>query len=481
MYESGGKAWFKHIDFMILDLLCLELSFVISFLIRFHGFRTYLLGKQIDFNNPYQRNMLFLLLIHLCIYIFSEPYSGILRRGFLSECKKVFIYNMTVLVSLVMMFFITHSSIMYSRIVIFLIPSIDFVIMILYRELYKRFLRARINNSSRQDCILLITPRSHVQELIGAFNKGRINTIKPVGIVLLGESGKETSIKGIPVVGNEENIYEYARNHVVDEVLMFMESDKATEIARTFNSMGITVHICLDSLISMDKVLLNNINGIDVVTTYRNTITPGQLFVKRMIDIIAGLVGSVLTILLTIIIAPMIWIADPGPIFFRQERVGRNGRTFKMWKFRTMVKNADEMKKDLMELNEVDSDKMFKLDNDPRIIGINKKFSVGAFLRNTSLDEFPQFFNILFGQMSLIGTRPPTLDEYETYQLHHKGRLALRPGLTGMWQVYGRSNITDFEKVVKLDKFYIDHCCIALDVKILVKTFKVVFEREGAK
>lgn len=487
MYESGGKSWFKHIDFMLLDLLFLELCYVLSFFIRFPNGQMYDLIDEFSFNNPYQRTMVFLVLIHLCIVIFAEPYSGILRRNFLSECKKVFLYNLSVLVGMVMVFFITHSSVLYSRIVIFLIPSLNFFVMLIYRCLYKHFLRRRVYNGARQDCILLVTPQDKVKEFVDALTNTKISMVKPVGIVLLDDEAGEAGaldvkeLYGIPVVGDKNSIYEYARTNVVDEVLLYIGSAEAAEITQTFNSMGITVHICLDSLIHMDKAILNEINGISVVTAYRSIITPGQLLVKRIIDILAGLVGSLITIVLTIFVAPMIWLQDPGPVFFRQERVGRNGRTFKMWKFRTMVVNADELKKDLMDQNEVESGNMFKMENDPRIIGINKKFSVGAFLRNTSLDEFPQFFNILFGSMSLIGTRPPTLDEYEMYQLHHKGRLALRPGLTGMWQVYGRSNITDFEKVVKLDKFYIDHCCLSLDVKILLKTFQVVVKREGAK
>ena len=481
MYESNGKSWLKHIDFMVLDLICLEFCYIISFYIRFQGNNVYHIIDDFNMNNPYQRTMIFLVLIHLCIIIFAEPYSGILRRSFFDEWRKVFVYNIFILIGLVMLFFITHTSVLYSRIVVFLIPALNFVCMLTYRQIYKYIIRKRVYSSNRQDCILLVAPRSFVKEYVDAYNEVKFNMVKPVGVVLLDDDTDVSEVCGLPVVGNSKDMYEYARTNVVDEVLLYMGSSETADIVHTFNSMGITVHVCVESFLHMDKAMLNEFNGISVVTAYRNVMTPGQSFVKRFFDICAGVLGSLITVILTVFIAPMIWIQDPGPVFFRQERVGRNGRTFKMWKFRTMVVNADAMKKDLMDQNEVESGNMFKMDNDPRIIGINKKFSVGAFLRNTSLDEFPQFFNILTGSMSLIGTRPPTLDEYEQYQLHHKGRLALRPGLTGMWQVYGRSNITNFEKVVKLDKFYIDHCCFALDMKILLKTVEVVVKREGAK
>ena len=203
-------------------------------------------------------------------------------------------------------------------------------------------------------------------------------------------------------------------------------------------------------------------------------------------DIAGGLVGCLISVIIMIIFGPVIYINSPGPIFFAQERVGRNGRKFKMYKFRTMYLDAEERKKELMEQNRVKNSMMFKLDFDPRIIGNKvlpdgtKKEGIGSFLRKTSLDEFPQFFNILRGDMSLVGTRPPTVDEWEQYEPHHRARLAFRPGLTGLWQVSGRSNITDFEDVVKLDTKYIDEWSLKLDVKILCKTVKVVLKDDGA-
>jgi lipopolysaccharide/colanic/teichoic acid biosynthesis glycosyltransferase len=154
--------------------------------------------------------------------------------------------------------------------------------------------------------------------------------------------------------------------------------------------------------------------------------------------------------------------------------MGKNGRRFKMYKFRSMYMDAEERKKELAEQNKM-SGLMFKVDNDPRIT------PVGRFIRKTSLDEFPQFFNILKGDMSLVGTRPPTEDEYEQYEMHHKSRLALKPGLTGMWQVSGRSEITDFEEIVKLDNEYIRNFSLGLDFKIMCRTVYVVLARKGSE
>ena len=194
----------------------------------------------------------------------------------------------------------------------------------------------------------------------------------------------------------------------------------------------------------------------------------------------------ILTGIITIFLAPAIYIASPGPIFFSQMRVGKNGKLFKIYKFRSMYMDAEERKKELMAQNKISDGLMFKMDFDPRIIGNKilpdgtRKTGIGEFIRKTSLDEFPQFINILLGDMSLVGTRPPTVDEWELYEPHHRARMSFRPGLTGMWQVSGRSNITDFEEVVKLDTQYISEWSLRLDVKILWKTVWSVLKSDGA-
>jgi lipopolysaccharide/colanic/teichoic acid biosynthesis glycosyltransferase len=199
-------------------------------------------------------------------------------------------------------------------------------------------------------------------------------------------------------------------------------------------------------------------------------------------DICGGLAGCILTGIIFLFVAPAIYIKSPGPIFFSQYRVGKNGRKFKIYKFRSMYMDAEERKKELMKQNRVSDGLMFKMENDPRVIGSEKGpgKGIGNFIRKTSLDEFPQFFNVLKGDMSLVGTRPPTVDEWEKYELHHRARLAIKPGLTGMWQVSGRSEITDFEEVVKLDTKYISEWSFMLDIKILFKTVLIVLGQKGS-
>ena len=255
------------------------------------------------------------------------------------------------------------------------------------------------------------------------------------------------------------------------------------ELTWTLLQMGVVVHIALDYTDhALPNRVVERIGGYTCMTTSINTASSIPMGLKRLTDIMAGLVGCAITGVAFIFVAPLIYKASPGPIFYCQERVGKNGRRFKMYKFRSMYMDAEERKKELMAQNKMQGN-MFKMDNDPRIIGSEKGpgKGIGNIIRSLSIDELPQFYNILRGDMSLVGTRPPTVDEVAAYDLHHKVRLSMKPGLTGMWQVSGRSEITDFEEIVRLDAYYIENWSLKLDLKIILKTFKVVFAKEGAE
>jgi lipopolysaccharide/colanic/teichoic acid biosynthesis glycosyltransferase len=192
---------------------------------------------------------------------------------------------------------------------------------------------------------------------------------------------------------------------------------------------------------------------------------------KRLVDIVGALVGLAITGLILIPIAIAIYLNNPGPIFYRQMRCGLNGRTFKIWKFRSMVVEADRLKH--LVTNEAKG-LIFKNQNDPRIT------PVGRFLRRTSLDEFPQFWNVLKGEMSMVGTRPPSVDEVMQYQRHHFQRLLVKPGMTGEWQVNGRSKIEDFERIVEMDMDYQRKWSLGYDLMVILRTLLVIFNKNGA-
>jgi lipopolysaccharide/colanic/teichoic acid biosynthesis glycosyltransferase len=193
---------------------------------------------------------------------------------------------------------------------------------------------------------------------------------------------------------------------------------------------------------------------------------------KRIIDILGAVVGLLVTVIVAIPVAIAIQLDSPGPIFYSQIRCGLNGRSFRIWKFRSMSVEADRLKH--LVKNEAKSNQIFKNENDPRITRI------GRFLRRTSLDELPQFWNVLLGEMSLVGTRPPTPDEVMHYSNHHWQRLNVKPGITGEWQANGRSSLKDFEEIVSMDLDYQRKWSIAYDITLILKTLKVVSSKSGA-
>jgi len=223
----------------------------------------------------------------------------------------------------------------------------------------------------------------------------------------------------------------------------------------------------------MSQLSTHNPKSIQVVDNANFSVHPSVTSkTKRIIDILGAVVGLGITAVITIPLAIAIQLDNPGPIFYSQIRCGLNGRPFQIWKFRSMVVGAEQLKH--LVNNQAKGNHIFKNENDPRITAI------GRFLRRTSLDEFPQFWNVLCGEMSLVGTRPPTPDEAMHYSNHHWQRLNVKPGMTGEWQVNGRSSIKDFEDIVRMDISYQRQWSIAYDLILILKTLKVVLNKNGA-
>ena len=289
----------------------------------------------------------------------------------------------------------------------------------------------------------------------------------------------ETIRISIPVVAGFDDMLEYTKKDVVDEVFIHVSYDTGRSLKpfiEEFEKMGVTVHININILDGFEeyKKSIGMLGSYPVISFATNFYDSEKMVVKRVVDIAGGLVGCAITLIAAVILCPIIKLESPGPLFFKQKRVGKNGRYFYIYKFRSMYMDAEARKKELMAQNEMKG-LMFKMKDDPRIT------KVGKFIRATSIDELPQFFNVLKGDMSLVGTRPPTVDEFKQYKIYHKRRLSIKPGITGMWQVSGRSDIEDFEEVVRLDLYYIDNWSLALDAKILCRTVAVVLGKVGSR
>ena len=457
----------KHIDFIILDLICVEVSFLLAFYIRFKT-----TGQ--DFSEGYALINWMIIIAHVAIVFFTEGYSGILKRGYFREIRAVIVYNIELMTVMLAILFFSKQSTVYSRIVIGLFFIINTVFMFGIRTIRKKYL-CRINiKTGKLNRMLLVADLKHAKKLIEGLKTYNYSSFYVEGLVILDQDMQGDKIDDIPVVANADTMYEYVKEHVVDEVFIGSGDERLGEITDRFLAMGVMVHISINRIIpKVPNATIDKINDFTLVTTSISFMSFKQKFIKRLMDIIISIPGMIITGILFIILGPIIYIQSPGPVFFKQVRVGKNGRKFKIYKFRSMYMDAEERKKELMEQNKMQG-LMFKMDDDPRITPI------GRFIRKTSLDEFPQFINIFKGDMSLVGTRPPTVDEVEKYAAHHKSRLAIKPGLTGLWQVSGRSDITDFEEVVRLDNEYIRNFSLSFDLKIILKTVGVVFKREGS-
>lgn len=389
----------------------------------------------------------------------------------------------------VLYLFTVQKGIFFSRFILFLTIGIYFILTYIVRELWKSHIKKGVNSGKRRK-LLIVTSSLIADKVIENVEKNNYSRYDIVGVALLDKDLIGNQINNASVVANNETVGMYACKEWVDEVLIVLPKEIAypNTLIEQLTLAGITVHMNLAKVVNSPgkKQFVEKIGDYTVLTTSINYASLNELFLKRVFDIFCGLLGCILTLIICIFISPAIYIASPGPIFFSQERVGKNGKKFKMYKFRSMYLDAEERKAELMKDNKLGDGKMFKLDFDPRVIG-NKvmsdgshKTGIGEFIRKTSLDEFPQFFNVLKGDMSIVGTRPPLISETNLYEYQHFARLAIKPGITGMWQVSGRSEIIDFDEVVKLDKYYIKNWNLGLDIKILLKTVLVVVCKKGA-
>lgn len=283
---------------------------------------------------------------------------------------------------------------------------------------------------------------------------------------------------GHTVLGHVDALLAICKKFTPDEVIFCLPRElfpEADIYVRDLEEMGITVRVVFDFYESPStRREIGLFHGeLPILTFHSKSFDAQQLLIKRVLDIVGSLIGLGLFTLFSPVIALAIRLDSNGPIFFSQERIGENGRVFNCWKLRTMVVDAVEQKESLRSHNQMQG-AMFKIKDDPRIT------RVGKWLRQFSLDEFPQFWNVLKGEMSLVGTRPPTPDEVAQYENWHRRRICIKPGITGLWQVSGRSAITDFDQIVRLDLQYIDNWSLWLDIKLLLKTIWVVLARRGA-
>lgn len=480
MYRRSNQGWTKHLDFIIIDAIALQMALFLAYAVC-HNYRGYL-------DPAYRQLALLLLFCNAFVYLAFNTMHNVTKRGLYIEFLETLRHCLSCFSLLLLFLYFMKIGANYSGVVIVLILVFHIVLGYLCRILWKWvIIRRRASKADKSKMIALLDEKT-AEEVLEKINENPLKDYEITGIILC-EKSQRKMIANVPIVASLDEAASYVCYEPVDSIFVdcTLNNPQVEEFIDACIQMAVPIHNYMPAIYGAgDRYVTEKIGGTTVFTSSIRYAETREMVAKRCLDIIGGLVGSVIALIIMLIVGPFIKKASPGPILYTQERIGLNGRRFKMFKIRSMYPDADARKQELMEKNRVADGRMFKLDDDPRVIGNEilpdgtMKKGIGDFIRRTSLDEFPQFFNVLMGQMSLVGTRPPTVDEWETYKYHHRARLACKPGITGLWQISGRSEITDFEKVVELDTYYISNWSLEMDLRILLKTVKVVFAREGA-
>ena len=469
------------------DLISLGCSALLSLLVFDKALNLILDYVEVDKLHFYSLLLIAFVITFLCF----DQTENIIRRSWLGELKIVVLFNVIMLAAFTALLVLTKAAMSDSRYLVLGIVIFNSFLMFLLHQVLKKYLKRSQAVKSLATLVGIVTTTDRADALLKELWKDWTKSVRGIALLDVAQEKVGSSYQNIPIKGAGNQFLDWVRRDSLDEIYINVPYDSGRSLLpylAELESMGVTVHFNVPLLEKLhDKTdsahaawypnpvkIVEEYGDISMIALKTTKRSFGSMVVKRSIDIVGGLVGLIISLPIIAITAIPLKLESPGPVLFKQKRVGLNGRVFSIYKLRSMYMDAEERKKELMAKNEMNG-LMFKITDDPRIT------KVGKFIRKTSIDELPQFFNVLKGDMSLVGTRPPTLDEYNRYESHHKRRLSMKPGITGMWQVSGRSNIENFEDVIKLDVTYIDHWSIWLDFKILAKTVLVVFGHVGAK
>lgn len=469
----------------LIDLLSLALSIGLAW-----GLTAGVLHKMGDFQLDDLVEACFLLLLAYILTFFTFDQSeNIVNRTPIREVEIAVRFNFLLTLIDAACLALTKASMLHSRYFLVFVPVIDvFVMTGAHAALKKMLVRSRYTKGI-QSLVGVVTTQENASPILEELKKDWSKRVTGLAILEAAPEQLHTEIDGVKIEANFDNFMDWLRQAALDEVYLDVAQESEENMLpylEEMESMGLTVHFRLPVLDRIEKACCDETSAVRISRELSrcaggNVVTMGTVelklrdqVLKRTMDIVGGIVGCIISIPIIALVAIPLKLESPGPLIFKQRRVGRNGRVFYIHKLRSMYVDAEARKKELMAQNEMNG-LMFKMEDDPRIT------RVGRFIRRTSIDELPQFFDVVRGSMSLVGTRPPTLDEYRQYESHHKRRLSMKPGITGLWQVSGRSNIDDFEEVVKLDVQYIDNWSIWMDIYLLFRTVGVVFDRKGAK
>lgn len=457
---------------LLTDWLSVVLSYLLALLIRY--------GTFAEMDNPHTYWLVCVWILFFTVLYDTLVGSGrnFLRRGYYVEIKAVAKHMVCLGIFLGCSLFFFKEAENFSRLVFGYYMILESLFMLLLHAALKRVLRAGYRADRGRTKVMVITDYADAEKMLPILVAGTEYDCEISAAAVWDKDMTGQRIAGVEIVADGTSVIDVTKKMAVDEVFLYLPTLNRSilqKLIMDLEAMGISCHYNIDvSDMNIKVRSVGEFAGFTVVTYAMQQMDARRGMIKRLIDIAGSLAGLLITGVLYPFVALAIKLDSPGPVVFSQVRIGKNGRRFKIYKFRSMYLDAEERKKELEARNEMQG-LMFKMEDDPRVT------KVGKFLRKTSIDELPQFWNVLKGDMSLVGTRPPTADEFEQYTPYYRRRLSMTPGLTGMWQVSGRSNIDNFDDVVKYDLHYIDHWSLSLDIKILLQTVLVVLFGRGAK
>lgn len=458
----------------LIDLLVITIAFWLAFWLR---------GLHLPAEIPYT----FVLILTLICYYLSlrlfAVYDSFRRQKFYQVVLKIVQAGITGMFGVIFLIYFLHIPALSRLFMIFLLAlSTIFLITskaILYYTL--RHSRQRDYNTRQ---VLIIGSRSRSIDLIKEILKNPESGYRIYGCLETSDQKNlvgTTIINSITVTGTMDDFCDILLQKSIDEVIFAIPLKKIDNIHEYIffaENLGINIRIMPDFQIQKimyypqtAKIFIDSFLGMPTMCLSSTSFKNSELIIKTMIDYIGAGAGLILLSPLMLLIALLIKLTSNGPVLFTQRRSGLNGRQFSLYKFRTMVINAEELKSKLAQDNEMDGP-VFKIKKDPRVTRL------GRFLRKSSLDELPQLFNILKGEMSLVGPRPPLPEEVERYQLWQRRRLSMKPGLTCIWQVSGRNDIS-FDNWMKMDLDYIDNWSLLFDLKLISITVKEMLLGKG--
>ena len=452
MYKRESGGWLKHYDFLLLDMICLQIAFLLSFVVLGRGFNPYS-------HILYRKMALYLELADVVVVFFFDSFSGVLKKGYYRNFVSTVQHAAIVFALSVLYLFLSKEGQLYSRLSLVITFVLYIFITYAVRELRKREMRKQMETGSKQS-LFIVTTEDIAGQVVDRMLKNNYARYRMAGIAVVDNSVIGHKIHGVDVVADAATAVRYICRTWVDEVLIVISDNQPypKKLIDQLIETGVTIHLNLAKVsnISGKKQFVEQIGPYTVLTTTMNYASERQLLIKRVMDIAGGLEGCLLTGIIFIFVAPAIYISSPGPIFFAQERVGKNGKKFKMYKFRSMkVQNPNEEKSE------------WTTKDDPR------KTRVGNFIRKTSIDELPQFFNVLKGDMSVVGPRPERpyfVEEFKEKIPKYMVKHQVKPGLTGWAQIHGCRGNTSIKKRIEFDIEYVENWHMGLDLAIMIKT-----------